>query len=205
MLAQHEELHCLCGFIFSGCKPNSYNFFLSVKSQGAERMSLDESTDTRKELLLGDAEALCTTGETGDLEKSQQRRGRIFYVSSQNILFTVFLNWLQSSLDVINFFSPRNSRTICPEADLSPCTKVFMGLISFQLFPGKRSDLCDPCIVDTGCLGMSKLNIFESGNKKCIVHHHDINLGLFCLLRYLAITSFCRSFPKCLAVNIDLV
>lgn len=69
-------------------------------------MSLDESTDTRKELLLGDAEALCTTGETGDLEKSQQRRGRIFYVSSQNTLFTVFLNWLQSSLDVINFFSP---------------------------------------------------------------------------------------------------
>lgn len=50
-------------------------------------MSLDESTDTSKKPLPGDAEALCTPWERAELEKSQQRRGRFFYVSSQNIFF----------------------------------------------------------------------------------------------------------------------
>lgn len=57
-------------------------------------MSLDESADTQKKPVPGDAEALCTIGEAAELEKSQQQRGRIFNVSSQNIFFTAFFNWI---------------------------------------------------------------------------------------------------------------
>lgn len=53
-------------------------------------MSPGESKGRQKKAVLGDAEALRTTGETTELEKSQQRRGRIFYVSSQSIFFIVF-------------------------------------------------------------------------------------------------------------------
>lgn len=119
MSAQHAELQYLCGFIFSRCKTSSYNFPLWVKAQGAERVRLDESR--RKKPLPGDAEALCTAGGAAQLEKRPQRRGRIFYVSSQNIFCIVILNRISSSLHVNNFmFFSRKSRTICPQADLPP-------------------------------------------------------------------------------------
>lgn len=87
---------------FLDAKPTAiiYPFELRHKDQkGWARMS----ADTRKKPAPGDAEALCTTGETAELEKSQERRGRIFSVSSQNIFFTVFLNWIWSTLDAFTF------------------------------------------------------------------------------------------------------
>lgn len=131
MLAQHVELQCLCGFIFYGCRTNSCNFLLWINAQGPERMSLDESTDTWKKPLLGDAEARRTTGETAELEKSQQRRGRIFYVSSQNVFFTVFFKWIRSSLDLINFFPPETLEPFVPRQILHRC---FHGAYFFPAF-----------------------------------------------------------------------
>lgn len=97
MLAQHTETQRLSGFIFSGCKTNSSNFLFWVKT--LERMSLDESTATGRKPLLVDAEGLWTARGTA----KPQRRGRIFYLSSQN----TFSNWIWSSLGVIIFFSPQ--------------------------------------------------------------------------------------------------
>lgn len=147
-------------------------------------MSLDQLRNTQKNPVLGDAGALCTMEERAELEKIQQRRGRILHVPSQKFLLYFWMGcdpalmwfWFFLIPEIVEPFVPRQIWGFAQMFSSGSFPSLVHAVTSVLLVPSTQAEPCT-----------STWNIFKYGNNKCIVHHPDVNLGLFSLVHHLAV------------------